>query len=275
MPDKMLRIIKPALPAVVSILLLTGGCGKDKPAKTEGDSDTISLSESSKTDNQYADWLTYTYHNFQIIYPAGHPHEDNLQTIIDGMERVTPQACNLLGVPIPTDTIRIYYYSGYGQGRKMTGNEWPFIVGDTFHLWRPSYPQVPMVEYIMRKWQDYEPKFKFLQIGLMVLMDYSGTDYHGATLNFVDEGILISLADLAVDTAINPYGERWQSAEAASFMAYLLDHFGTRGLLGLYRATDSFEEATMRLFSKTPATLEKEWLHYADSLYTASLKTGN
>jgi len=274
MIENLSRITKPALLLAVSVLVLTNGCGKEKANDKERDSDKT-LADSTSSVSQYADWLRYTYDNFQIIYPAGHPQEENFQTIIDGLERVTPQACNLLGVPVPTDTIRIIYYTGYGQGRKMTGRQWPFVAGDTIHLWQPSYPQVPMVEYILRKWQDYEPKFQFLKVGLMVLLDYSGVNYHASTLNFVDDGILVPLADLAVDTTINPYGERWQSAEAASFMAYLLDHYGIKGLFGLYRTKRPFEEATMGLFSKTPETLQKEWLRYADSLYTLSLKAGN
>lgn len=281
MPLSKFGMTKRGLLMIVLVMLLSPGCGKEESARTENDSDTISsINTLNTTDtlsgiDPYADWLTYTYQDYQIIYPAGHLHEDKLQTIIDGMEKVRPQVCNLLEMPVPTDSIRIYYYTGYGQGRSITGREWPHIVGDTFHLWRPSYPPVQMVEYILRKWQNYEPKFKFLKVGLMVLMDYSGVNYHGSTLNLVDDGILIPLADLAVDTAVNAYGERWQSAEAASFIAYLLDHYGNRGFFGLYRARGSFEETCMGLFSKSSATLQKEWLHYADSLYTASLKAGN
>lgn len=278
MPEHSFRMIKPGLLTVVLFSLLLGRCGNEEPAKTEIDSDTTSLTTSSDTLSSidpYADWLTYTYHNYKLRYADGHPHQDEMHTVITSMERVTPQTCNLLDIPVPTDTITIYFYTGFGQGREITGHEWPYIVGDTFHLWRPSYPQVPMVEYLLRKWQNYVPKFKFVQIGMMVLLDYSGVDYHEATLNLLDGGVLISLADLAVDTAINPYGERWQSVEAASFMAYLLDYYGTDGLLGLYRATGTFEKTTMGLFSKTPATLQEEWLHYADSLYEAKLKAAN
>lgn len=275
MPLNLLKTMKQCLLMAVFVMLLFPGCGNEEKADLKSDFDTTSSPDSLSSVDNYVDWLTYSYHNYQIIYPEGHVHADNLQTIIDGMERAAAQTCQLLAVPIPTDSIIIYYYTGLGHGREITGRQWPYIEGNVFHLWRPSYPHIQMVEYVLRKWQDYEPKFKFLKVGLMVLLDYSGENYHAATLNYVDDGIFFTLAELAEDTTINPYGERWQSAEAASFMAYLLDYYGTKGLFGLYRSKHSFEETCMGLFSKSPATLQEEWIHYADSLYTASLQTGN
>lgn len=214
------------------------------------------------TDEKYKGWETFTYENVKIIYPRGHPLVDSFHGMAQGYITAMRRNCQFLGINVPQDTLVVYYYSGFGQGREMTGREYPFADSAAIHFWLPSFFGPTLMQYLLPRWQDVEPKYRFLKHGLIALFDYSGQNYHQSTLNYLKDDQFIPLKELAVDTTVNSDTERHQSAEAASFVDFLDYYFGMDGLNLLYRAREPFEQAVQGIFMMPVDSLERLWLDF-------------
>jgi hypothetical protein len=241
---------KPVLVLFMAVAALGLGCSKQKQA-----------GQGPKAD-KYKDWMTYSYENVKIIYPPSHPLADNLETMAKGYTKATRQICRFLKISEPPDTIVIYFYTGFGQGREMTGREYPFADGSAIHFWLPSFYGPTLMQYLIHRWQDAEPKYPFLKHGLIALFDYSGQNYYQSTQGYRDENNFISLPELAVDTTVNSDTERHQSAEAATFVDFIVYHFGIAGLNRLYTAKAPFKEAVVEIFKMPVDSLEGLWLDF-------------
>ena len=213
-------------------------------------------------DEKYRDWKIYTYQNVKIIYPPGHVLEGKFQDVAKNYVAALKRDCRFFEIDVPKDTLVIYYYTGYGQGREMTGRQYPFADSVAIHFWLPSFPGPTLMQWLLPKWQHVQPKYPFLKHGLIALMDYSGQDYHRSTQRYLEEEKFISLRELAVDTTVNSDVERHQSAEAASFVDFLAYYFGVQGLDILYRAQVPFETAVEGVFMMPVDSLESLWLDF-------------
>jgi hypothetical protein len=241
---------KPTLILVMAVTVLCLACSKQKQAGQGLDAD------------KYKDWMTYSYENVKIIYPPSHPLANNLETMAKGYTKATRQICRFLKINEPSDTLVIYFYTGFGQGREMTGREYPFADGSAIHFWLPSFYGPTLMQYLIPQWQDAEPKYPFLKHGLIALFDYSGQNYYQSTQGYRDENNFISLPELAVDTTVNSNTERHQSAEAATFVDFIVYHFGIEDLNRLYTAKAPFEEAVPEIFKMPVDSLEGLWLDF-------------
>jgi hypothetical protein len=148
----------------------------------------------------------------------------------------------------------------------MTGREYPFVEDNIIHFWIPSYLGVTFMHWLLPKWVDKEPTHVFLKHGLIALFDYSGNDYHKATVRYFDEDRFISLADLAVDTSINTNTERLQSGEAASFVAFVLAAYGPKRLEMMYRSDEPFDELVQDSLGISIDSLQGSWIDFAISM---------
>ncbi|MDF1543993.1 MAG: hypothetical protein P1R58_02690 [bacterium] len=222
-------------------------------------------------DTAYQNWSRITVGKVTMIYPPGHPHEPNMQSTAAGYESAQAQICNFFGIPVPTDSIYVYYYTGLGQGREMTGHEWVFADSNHIHFWMPSFLGVSLTDYLLPKWIAKEPKYSFLKSGLLALFDFSGNNYHESVLNFIDRGHLISLDSLGRDTTSNINTERYQSAHAASFIAFYLDTYGKPSFEQLYQSEDEFAAAIKRLTSLETDSVQALWLNFAEQKYNETL----
>jgi len=212
-------------------------------------------------DTLYTDWKTYTYGNIKILYPEGHPHADNLYDMANRYAAVMRQDCLFLGIDPPTDTVNIYFYTGFGQGRKMTGEDYPFADSLGLHFWLPGYYGLPMVKYLIPRWQPAEPRHEFLKHGLLALLDNTGENYHLKTLEYINNSEFIHLRDLAVDTTIDANTERVQSAMAASFVDFIVYFYGINGLNSLYVSDKDFDTTVESIFRFSVDSLENTWLN--------------
>jgi len=212
--------------------------------------------------DKYKDWKTYTYKNIKIIYPSGHPLVDSFHDMAQGYLTALRRDCQFLGIDVPQDTLVVYYYSGYGQGRKMTGREYPFADSTAIYFWVPNFYGPTLMQYLLPKWQNVEPKYPFLKHGLIALFDYSGQNYHQSTMNYFSEGKFIPLKELVVDTTVNSDTERHQSAEAASFIDFIVYYFGIQGLEMLYRSRAPFEKTVEGIFMIPVDSLQGLWLDF-------------
>ncbi len=219
--------------------------------------------EQQTVNSKYQDWKTFTYQNIKIIHPAGHPLENNLGDMAAGYVTALRRNCEFLEIDAADDTLIIYFYTGFGQGREMTGEEYPFADSAAIHFWFPSFYGPTLMQYLLLKWHGVEPRYRFLKHGLIALFDYSGQNYHQFTLRHIEEGKFIPLNELAADTTVNSNTERLQTAEAASFVDFISYHFGIQGLDLLYLARAPFETAVEGIFTIPVDSLEKLWLDFA------------
>ena len=252
---------------LVMMSLLWVGCSQQEAEKQP---ETQLPAETRNT--LYADWKTYTYETVRIIYPEGHPLEKDIPPMATGYIKSAPQICDFLRIPIPDDTLNVYFYTGFRHGREVTGSDWPSVDSNNVHFWLPGFMGTSLTEYLIQYWHAEMPRYRFLREGLMMLFDYGGQNYHEVTLNFVDEGRFVPLIELANDTGINAYEGNYPAGEAASFIAYFVDHYGYDGLNALYLANEPFEKAVPRLFKINVDVMERKWLEYAEKVYYESLR---
>jgi hypothetical protein len=213
-------------------------------------------------DSRYANWITFTYQNIKIIYPPGHPQESTFTTMAAGYVRSMKRVEEILGLSPFTDTLKIYYYSGFGQGRELTGQQYPFADSNAIHFWLPSFYGPTLLQYLLPRWAPDPPRHKFLRHGLISLFDFSGQNYHASTIGYKNAGELIPLEKLATDTATNSNEERYQSAEAASFCAFVIGEFGPHALRELYLSPASFDSSVIQTCFVPVDTLQMRWLAF-------------
>ena len=254
------------------LLILTvslASCGGDSEESAATDEPTAAV------DTLYKDWKTYTYGGIRIIYPQGHPHEDNLYDMANRYATALRQDCLFLGIEPPTDTLNIYFYTGFGQGRKMTGEEFPFADSLGLHVWLPGYYGLPLMKYLIPRWQPNEPRHQFLKHGMMALLDNAGANYHEKTLELINNSEFIHLGDLAVDTTIDANSERVQSAMAASFVDFVVYFYGQNGLKSLYLSDKDFDTTVQGIFRFSVDSLESTWLNVIRDTDFETGKPGN
>jgi hypothetical protein len=231
--------------------------------------------ETSKTEvkeNPYKDWLSYTKENIVINYPPGHPLEGEFDKTADRYIISIAQIARILEIPPIEDTVVIMYYTGFGQGQKMTGEEYPFVRNDTIHFWLPSFLGPTLMHYMIPRWVPKEPRYPFFKHGLISLLDMSGQNYHYVTMHYIKKEKFIPLEELAVDTNINSNTERYQSGEAASFVAFVIALYGIDKLELMYRSELPFEEMIWRYLILPVDSAQTLWLEFAEKNVPDSLK---
>lgn len=222
-------------------------------------------SEESKTeDRRYFGWQEAKYANVKLIYPAYHVYADKMQEYARLYSRQIEVNCRLLQMTIPAETLVVYHYTGFGQGRELTGREYPFAEDSVIHFWTPSYWGTTIMHYLLPKWIDKEPRYSFLKHGLYLILDASGKNYHQLTWRMVQDSSFIPLMQLSEDTTVNSNLELKQSAEAASFVDFMLCTVGAKGLAFLYRGESSFDLTTQGLLKVSVDSLQTMWLIFAE-----------
>ncbi len=219
----------------------------------------------------YQNWLNYTYENVVIRYPEDLAFKDQLYPIITGFIKYRKQVCDLFQINYPTDTVTIYYHNGFKQLEELTGSMYPTVDSNNIYYSMPYNLGAPMMDYLLTLWHPEGTRHKFLKEGIMTMFDFSGQDYHGMTLNYRDDDKLVSLTYLSEDTTINVYAEKYFSAEAASFIAFVIDTYGMVGLEKLYVSKQPFDKAVFGLFKIKSPQLQERWLKFAEEMYYRQL----
>ena len=247
-----LQITWGLLAGLVCLLFLFIGCAKHDP-------DAWLLS-----DPAYKGWLVESYQNVRLYYAPGHPHAQEMSGTVRKYQMAINSISKTLGLPTPTDTLKVVWYTGAGQGKELTGHSFPF--GDSLgvaRFWLPFAFGVPVAQIYVRKWDSTLTRHKFLWHGLIALFDFQGENYHTTTLDFLKQSSFEPLATLAEDTVVNSDSERWQSAEAASFCAYIMGNYGTDRFQHLYDSRLPFDQAVSRTIGISLDSAQVEWLQYA------------
>ncbi len=214
-------------------------------------------------DARFTDWQTYDVGRIRLFHPPKHQHEADFEKIATGYDRAVAKVSDLLKIDSLPDTITIFYFTGPNQGLELTNHSRPFADSEAVYYW-PAYSRgVSLTQYLLKHWSHVEPTNKFLWHGLIALFDHAGENYHQTTVGYASDTLFIPLAKLAVDGAINSDVERYQSAEAASFCAFLLAHYGSEVLKTLYESPEPFLDYAPQLLQTSVEALEQDWLAFA------------
>ncbi len=258
------RIAIPVLALVA--LFLAAGCGSEN--------------ETAEIKPDYPEgWETYTYQQIRIVHPPQHPHQEQFHSIAQGYANALARNCRFLSIPVPFDTLVVYYYTGPSQGWEMTGEKFPFVdSADVIHFWTPGWLGISLMEYLIPKWLPKKPQYRFLQHGLTTLFDYSPHNYNELTWRYYNDTLFVPLLDLATDTTdyrddINR--ERPQTAEAASFVDFLVYNWGIQGLNFMWRAEARFDWASEGIFGIKVDSMETLWLTFVEKSVKGELPVSN
>jgi len=246
MTKTLLRIIFLALLGLVLVL----GCGEKKQVKEE-------------PRYQIPDgWVTYTYEDVKMIYPPDHPLAGTVHDFAVWYSWALRTDCRFLQIPVPVDTLIVFWYTGHFQGNEMTHHYYPWADSVAIHFWLPSFKGPTLMQFLLPYWLDKKPQFKFLREGMIALLDYSNQNYHETTWHYYQHDSLISLEELAKDTTVDSNKERYQSAEAASFVDFFVINYGMRALRLLYRAETDWGLATRGILHVEPDSLQTQWIDF-------------
>jgi len=234
------------------LAVLLGCSGTDKQGRPE----------SNLKGTPYEGWQYFSQGKVSIMFPPGHPNESDFPNMCRNYQGAMNKIITELAMPPYTDTLLIIYYTGYGQGREKTGREYPFGNDTAVHLWLPSFPGPPLMQHLLTRWSGKSPRYRFVREGLIAMYDFSGQRYHESTIGYYNKGDFIPLAKLATDTAVNSNKERYQTAEAASFCAFVLGNWGAVRLKQLYEANLPFELEVKKDFGMPVDSLQSLWLLY-------------
>jgi len=230
--------------------------------------------EELQDDPAYVGWELYTHGRVKLLHPPDHIHEPRLDAICEGYLSAADHISGKLGLPPFEDSLLIVLYTGFGQGRELTGVSYPFIRDGVIHYWQPSYTGTSLTDFLLPRWSQVEPDGRLVWHGIRTLFDLSGYNYHAETQQLINRGQFIPLADLAVDEFMASDSERTQSAEAASLVAYIMAQYGNDGLRLLYESPVSFEESVEQQFGVSVDSLQEEWLRFVRAALEPSDASG-
>jgi len=265
MPELMCqyKTLRTGLVFLVLPMVLFLACGDNEEAAQQesaaaGSKQTVHVLQDQEP---FKDWVRDRYGDVVFIHPPNHPQQEKFEEIARVFSALKKQTRAFFRLA-PTDSTVIYFYTGVGQGMQITQQTTPFSDGFVIHFWFPSYYGPPMVKHLLPLWSKEDPTHKFLKDGLIALLDGTTNNYHQATLKFIDSGTYIPLRRLASDTAINVDMERYQSAEAASFVDYIVSSHGIDKLKELYESKGGFSAEVERIFMMPLGKLQERWIDF-------------
>lgn len=250
-------------------VIFSAGCSKDeKPEQgTEPGGIRIAGGDTAaavveRPKEPYKGWATYTFQNIKVHYPPEHPRADLVPDMVRSYEALLRRDAQFFRIPVPRDTVEVYFYTGVGHGNKVTGTIYPHV-DSVVHQWLPGNYGPLAAGYMLQRWQAGEPKHEFLKQGAMKLLDFTGRNYHQLTVDLVAARKFVPLRELAADTAFTIDTDPDRAGEAASFVDYVVFTHGIEALRTLYTSVDPFETVAEQVFAMPLDTLEARWLDLA------------
>ncbi len=235
---KFLTLVRTSIPLFLAAFFVFSCSKSEKKAEPQSVAEPQQVNAA-----QYQSWEVFRHNKIQILHPKDHHLAYSFPEMADWYEKHIPPICNYLGLPAYADTLRIYYYTGYGQGEAMTGRGYPFATPNVIHFWLPSTYGPPLVEFLLQQWKLGNQEQKFLKEGLKTLFDYSGKNYYAVARYYQSKDSALSLRQLIEDPHISADSERFQSVFAATFVDFIGFNYGPAKLKALYFSNDDFADA--------------------------------
>lgn len=211
----------------------------------------------------YRDWTSVTSGSVVLYFPEYHQHAAEMPGFAQGYAGAVATVTERLGVVVPVDTVRVYHYTGPGQAEAITGQSMPFGDSTGVHYWTGYSRGVSLMQYLLPKAYGLKSSLPIMYHGLVALFDFAGENYHQTTLEYANDTFFIPLTRLANDTLMNSASERYQSAEAASFVGFLLGEYGPAAVRTAYVSNLPFDSTIASVCGISIDSLQSEWLAYA------------
>ncbi len=274
------------LSMAVLVTLMVSGCGNNDKTETEPRATDSSLTSATPStpklppweDPKYATWKKTEFENVVVYYPPGHIHEAQMPQAAKDYKTAISKISGTAQLPAPTDTVKVFYHTGPGQGWDFTGRDIPFGDSLAVYYW-PNYSRGPSL--MQRLFYSYFGGWsgqRIMHHGLIALFDFAGENHHQTTLEYLRDTFFIPLARLQNDTLMNSDVERYQTAEAGSLVAFILATRGITSVEALYRSTLPFDQAVQQALGITIDSLQQEWIGFVQMntgpIDTTQIKTG-
>jgi hypothetical protein len=212
--------------------------------------------------DEYAGWQVVESSGVMLTYPPDHIHTESFASIANSYRNAANAIANRLHMRPYADTIYVAFYTGYGQGREMTGEHWPHIKDGVIHFWQPSFAGMTLTDLLLQEWVENWPPHPIFYHGLRAQFDYRGINYHERTQTLMERDSFYTLIELAESTVIVSDSERVQTAEAASLIAYMLAYYGPEKLLSLCENESEFVDIVSQELNITLDSLQDAWLRF-------------
>lgn len=258
---------------VLLVLTLAVGLGCGAKTETGGPQSDTTANDTSRApiaqvapweDPKFATWKRAEFENVVVYFPPEHIHAAQMPQGAKEYKGAMVKISGMLGMPVPTDTVRIFYFTGPGQGYAVTGRDFPYGDSLAVYYW-PNYSRgVSLMQRLFYSYFGTWSGQRIMHHGLIALFDYAGTNYNQSTIEFLRDTFFIPIGRLAQDTVMNSDMERYQSAEAASLVAFLLGSRGAITLQALYHATIPFDQAVQQNLGISVDSLQKEWIAFLE-----------
>jgi len=232
---------------VAAVAALTIACSRtDEPART----------------SPYDNWKLAQNKNIKVFYPGTHQHAAAMPSVAQGYVAAIRRDCEFLNIPVPTETLVVYYHTGFGQGEELTGSQYPFVRDTVIYYWQPSWLGPTLMTYLLPKFAPQASQYRFLDEGIKALFDYSGQNWHRRTLDKVDSAVFAGLDSLARDQSVCVDTERVLSAPAASFVNFVVARHGIGIFRDMYQAQGPFASTVDRIFGISVDSLQALWIAF-------------
>lgn len=245
------RISKFAIiPAIIIGIMVLSSCGKDEPG-----------AEAEKT--RYADWVDYSYGNFNIHFSPTSKWLSNSSDLAQGYNRFLKEICAILEMPIPTEKIELYVYSPGVDALDVSGRKVPFFNETEIH-WAGLYPYgYQLTKFLIAK-KGFKPgKFHVLNEGVPHLLDFSGVNYHDKANRLVNSGQFIPVSDLGNNQKFDSLPFPVRRSESASLSGYIMFHYGVNRLFMIWSSTEEWTTSIETIFQMPVAEFEDKWKGFA------------
>lgn len=228
--------------------LLLGACGSDEPEIDPA---------------RYDGWKHYQYGHFHFVVSPESRWYNDLTELTKGYERWLHELCDLLEMPVPSDTITMYIYSAGPEDEEITGRHTPFSTETEIH-WGNKYPYgYELTRFLLRR-RGYEPgRFEVINQGIPFLLDYSGMNYHDKTNRRVNSGVLYGLARLGDEAHFDSLDFAPRRAEAASLTGFIMYDYGVNRLFMLAESSADWKRSIETIFQVPMVEFERTWLAFA------------
>lgn len=278
--------ITTALCLAVFAALLLSACGNDEKTEIPANDGQDSVAAPAPVvatlppweDPKYKDWDSAKFENVKIYFPPTHLHAAQMSTAASDYKKAVQKISGMMGLPEPTDTLLLYYFTGPGQGQTMTGHFYPYGDSLAVYYW-PNYSRgVSLMQRLLHSFYGKRSSQQILYHGLIALFDFSGENHHETTLGYLRDTFFIPLSRLATDTLMNSSAERYQSAEAASLVGFLMNTRGAVVVESFYMSDIPFDSTVTQVLGITIDSLQKEWIGFIEQnigpIDTTSGKSG-
>lgn len=251
-----LQKTKNLLPLILLVVLSLGCSEKKEQEQTQTIPEPV-----AQNDTTYQEWQSITYKNITVKYPSDHEESSLMYDNAKKFEALIRTDCAFLNMPVPEESLSVFMFNAVSEGRKATGEMFPFYKGNSIYYWPPYTYGTALAKYLISKWAKSKTKFPFLNQGLMRLFDASGRNFHLMTLDYLDSNMFRSLHELALDSTINANIEKHRSVLAASFVDFVNYKYGKDHFAQLYNSTSDFDRSVKDIFQISTDSLEKEWIN--------------